>query len=79
MSGLDPDDRELLENVLVQMGELRAELRRLRSHPVVARLSDAEHEQIAYRAAERVQDLLLAREPDPERAPDQHRRGVRLR
>jgi hypothetical protein len=73
---LDPRDRQLLEDVLDAASELRAELHRLRTGNLVARLSEADREEIAQRVHERIDERLAPHDdPDHDGAPTRRQRG----
>jgi len=71
---LDADDRALLEDVIDTVEELRRELRRLRTGELVARLSEADREEIARRVYERVDERLAPRELAQDEAPPRRRK-----
>jgi hypothetical protein len=58
--------------------ELVRELRRLRSGELVARLSEAERQEIAARVADRLEPLLRQRQAPVDETPKRPRRRRRL-
>jgi hypothetical protein len=67
---------QLLEDVLESTNELRQELRRLRTGELVARLSDADREEIANQVFERVDERLAPLDDtDTEGSPRPRARG----
>lgn len=67
---------QLLEDVLELGGELRGELRKLRTGELVARLSEADRDHIAAQVFERVDERLAPLDDDePEGSPRPRQRG----
>ena len=62
-------DDELARDLLEALNELRGELRRIRRDGLVARLSEAEREEIAGRVYERVDERLAPAELAADDAP----------